>query len=327
MEKQKARERLLQIKKSKHEARKEEIDLSKGILGKWSFVNRNYELLKSADNMAKAEKWTTLKLFLRQKLALFGLIVFGLIFILSMIMPFFTQDPKTVDAQNIHGSIFSNGHTFGTDFQGRDIWSRMWNGLRFSFGIALMAVLVDLIVGFVMGALMGFFPKFDIVGQFIIKVFTNLPAIILLILLAIVLEPSFWTIVLGVTITGWIGMANQVRGYVIRTRSQDWVEAARTMGTKNSKILFKKMLPHLVPIIVAQLIFTIPSALIGDLSLSVLGLSIPNTASLGSLLEAGRTYILIYPSEIVIPVLVSTIVLSAIQFIGFGMQKAVSRGA
>ena len=308
------------------DTRNPELDLTQGIFGKWSFVNRNYELLKSADNMAKAEKWTTLKLFLRQKLALFGLVVFLLTLIMALIMPAVLGDPKVVDADNKHASIFSDGHIFGTDFLGRDIWTRMWSGLRFSFGIAAMAVMVDLVVGFIMGALMGFFPKFDIIGQFIIKVFTNLPSIILLILLAIVLEPSFWTIVLGVTITGWIGMANQVRGYVIRTKSQDWVEAARTMGTSKSRILFKKMTPHLIPIIVAQLIFTIPSALIGDLSLSVLGLSIPNTASLGSLLESGRKFLLIYPSEIVIPVVVSTIVLSSIQFIGFGMQKAVSRG-
>ena len=317
---------MTKTKNKKVDNRNPELDLSKGILGKWSFVNRNYQLLKSTEAMAKAEKWTTLKLFLRQKLALFGLILFALTLILSLIMPAFLDSPKIVDAQNIHKGIFSDGHVFGTDFLGRDIWTRMWAGLRFSFGVAAMAVAVDLVIGFIMGALMGFFPKFDIVGQFIIKVFTNLPSIILLILLAIVFEPSFWTIVLVVTLTGWIGMANQVRGYVIRTRSQDWVEASRTMGTSKAKILFKKMTPHLIPIIVAQLIFTIPSALIGDLSLSVLGLSIPNTASLGSLLEAGRQYLLIYPSEIIIPVIASTIVLSSIQFIGFGMQKAVSRG-
>lgn len=65
-----------------------------------------------------------------------------------------------------------------------------------------MAVLVDLVVGFIFGSLMGFFPRFDIVGQFIIKIFTNIPSVILLILLAIVLQPSFWTIVLGITLTG-----------------------------------------------------------------------------------------------------------------------------
>lgn len=315
--------------KNKHtqNQRNSELDLTQGIFGKWSFVNRNYELLKSADSMAKTQKWMTLKLFLKQKLALFGLLTFLMVLIFSLILPAFLPDPHTVDPDNKHEQIFSEGLPFGSDYLGRDIWSRTWNGLRFSFGIAVIAVAVDLVVGFIMGALMGFFPKFDIVGQFIIKVLTNLPSIILLILLAIVLEPSFWTIVLGITITGWIGMANQVRGYVIRTRSQDWVEASRTMGTSKGKILFKKMLPHLIPIIVAQLIFTIPAALIGDLSLSVLGLSIPNTASLGSLLESGRQFILIYPSEIVIPVIVSTVVLSSVQFIGFGMQKAVSRGA
>lgn len=315
------------LKRTKIDKRNPELDLTQGVFGKWSFVNKNYELLKAADSMAKAQKWMTVRLFFKQKLALFGFVVFVLTVLLSLILPLVVSDPYEVRPYERHTDIFTNGHIFGTDNFGRDIWSRTWYGLRFSFGIAAVAVGVDLVVGFVFGALMGFFPKFDIVGQFIIKVFTNLPSIILLILLAIVLEPSFWTIVLGITLTGWIGMANQVRGYVIRTRSQDWVEASRTMGTPKTKILFKKMIPHLIPIIVAQLIFTIPAALIGDLSLSVLGLSIPNTASLGSLLEAGRQYILIYPSEIIIPVLVTTVVLSSVQFIGFGMQKAVSRGA
>lgn len=312
--------------KLQKDTRAEELDLSQGVLGKWSFVNRNYELLKAADSMAQMEKWTTVKLFLKQKLALFGLVIFLLVLLLSLILPAVTPDAYKVDPSISHEHIFSSGHAFGTDFLGRDIWARTWYGLRFSFGMAVMAVAVDLIVGFIFGALMGFFPKFDVVGQFIIKVLTNLPSIILLILLSIVLNPSFWTIVLGITLTGWIGMANQVRGYVIRTKNQDWVIASRTLGTSRMKILFKKMTPHLIPIIVAQLIFTIPSALIGDLSLSVLGLSIPNTASLGSLLEAGRQFILIYPSEALVPVIVVTIVLSSIQFIGFGMQKAVSRG-
>lgn len=315
------------LKRTKIDKRNPELDLTQGVFGKWSFVNKNYELLKAADSMAKAQKWMTAKYFFKQKLALFGFVLFIMIVLMSLILPYFVADPYKIQPGIKHTSIFSDSHIFGTDNFGRDIWARTWYGLRFSFGIAAVAVCVDLVVGFVFGALMGFFPKFDVVGQFIIKVFTNLPSIILLILLAIVLEPSFWTIVLGITITGWIGMANQVRGYVIRTRSQDWVEASRTMGTNKLKILFKKMLPHLIPIIVAQLIFTIPAALIGDLSLSVLGLSIPNTASLGSLLEAGRQFILVYPSEIMIPVLVTTIVLSSIQFIGFGMQKAVSRGA
>jgi len=307
--------------------RVDEIKLDEGIFGKWSFVNRNYQMLKNAELMAKAERFTTIKTFFKQKLALFGFIVFVLMIILALIMPAFLPDPKHVNPIESHTNIFTNGYVLGTDFMGRDIWARLWNGLRFSLGIAAMAVLVDLAFGFIFGALMGFFPIIDAIGQFIIKVFTNLPSLIILILLAIVLSPSFWTIVLGLTLTGWIGMANRVRGYVIRTRSQDWVVASKTLGTPKYKVLFKKMIPHLIPIVVTQLIFTIPGALIGDLSLSVLGLSIPNTATLGSLLDAGSKFILIYPREAIVPVVSVTILLSSTQFIGFGMQKAVGRSA
>jgi len=309
------------------ENRKAELELDKGIFGKFAFVNRNYELLKAADSMARAERFTTIKTFFKQKLALFGFVVLVVMILLALIMPAFLSNPRHVNPIKQHTNIFTNGYILGTDFMGRDIWSRLWSGLRFSLGIAAMAVLVDLVVGFIFGALMGFFPIFDVIGQFIIKILTNLPSIIILILLAIVLSPSFWTIVLGLTLTGWVAMANQVRGYVIRTKSQDWVVASKTLGTPNAKILFKKMTPHLIPIIVTQLIFTIPGALIGDLSLSVLGLSIPNTPTLGSLLDAGRQFILIYPREAIVPVILVTILLSSTQFIGFGMQKAVGRSS
>lgn len=309
----------------KLDKRNPELDLTAGIFGKWSFVNRNYEAIKAVSLMSSTKKWINIKMFIKQKLAMFGLVVFLLLLLLALIMPTFLSDPHIVNPSDAHANVFSGNHYLGTDYLGRDIWTRLWYGLRFSIGMAAVAVVIDLFIGFIFGALMGFFPKFDVIGQFIIKIFTNIPSTIILILLAIVLEPSFWTIVLGLTVTGWIGMANQVRGYVVRTKNQDWVVASKTLGSSNLWVLFKKMTPHLIPIVTAQLIFTISGALIGDLSLSVLGLSIPNTATLGSLLEAGQKFILVFPMEALLPVIAITITLSSIQFIGFGLQNVAKK--
>ena len=312
-------------KTNKFVNRESEIKLNQGALGKWSFVNQKYQMIKNIDNLGKKEKFLSVKHFAKQKMAMIGLSILVLTILLSFIIPFFTQDPKTVDPLNKHAPMFSSGHIFGTDYLGRDIWARVWGGLQFSFKLAFMAVLVDLVVGYLMGVLMGYFPIVDAIGQFVIKIFINIPSIIILILLTLILSPSFWTIVLGITITGWIGMANQVRGWIIRAKTEDWVVASKTLGTHPAKIIFKKMTPHIMPIIIAQLIFTIPSALIGDLSLATLGLAIPNTTSLGSLLEAGRQYIIIFPMESVIPITISSIVLISIQFTGFGIQRAIGK--
>lgn len=108
-------------KNKKVDNRIAEIPLDKGLFGKYSFVNRNYQLLKATDEMAKTEKWTTLKLFLKQKLALFGLVVFVSIILLSLILPPFLQDAYHVNPIGKHSSPFTSSHVFGTDYLGRDI--------------------------------------------------------------------------------------------------------------------------------------------------------------------------------------------------------------
>ena len=308
------------------EERDPEIDLSKGVMGKYSFVNINYQMLKKVSQVGESEKWVILKLFKKSKLAMFGLIVIATILILSLIIPFFAKDPSIVNAseKDYHRPPFSDGAIFGTDYLGRDVFSRVWYGIRFSFGMAAMVVLVDLIVGYVLGILMGTYRWVDRVGQFIIKILINVPTVIILVLLTLVLRPSFWTIILGVTITGWIGMANQIRAQVIKTRQQDWVVASRTLGTSNLVISFRKLTPHLIPLIVIQLVLSINSALVADLTLSVLGLAIPNIATVGSLLMASQRFVLIYPIEILFPVLTITVILTSVQFIGLGLQGAVN---
>ena len=303
-----------------------EIDLSKGVMGKFSFVNINYQMLKNASEIGKTEKWVLLKLFKKSKLAMVGTIIIFGILLLSLIIPLFSKDPTIVNAdeQYYHRPPFSDGAIFGTDYLGRDVFARVWYGIRFSFGMAAMVVLVDLIVGYVFGILMGTYRWVDRVGQFIIKVLVNVPTVIILVLLTLVLRPSFWTIILGVTLTGWIGMANQIRAQVIKTRQQDWVVASKTLGTSNMMISFKKLTPHLVPLIVIQLVLSINSALVADLTLSVLGLAIPNIATVGSLLMAAQKFVLIYPIEILFPVLTITIILTSVQFIGLGLQSAVN---
>jgi len=304
------------------ESRVDEIKLDNGILGKWSFVNKNYEMLKNVELIAKAKRFAIIKKFFKQKLALFGFILFIVILLLALIMPPFLVDPNATN-NNTGIAAFSKKHILGTDSTGRDIWSVFWSGLRFSLGIASIVVLIDLILGFTFGSLMALFPIVDAIGQFIMKIFTSLPSLIILVLLALVLTPSFWTIVLGLSLTSWIGIANHVRSYVIRTRrkTQDWVFASKILATSKSKMLFKKMIPHLIPTLITQLIFTIPGALIADMSLSILNLSVQNTATLGSLIVQSIQF----PVQNIIPLLTIITLLASTQFIALGMKKAVGR--
>lgn len=212
----------------------------------------------------------------------------------------------------------------GTDSLGRDQWTRIWLGTRVSLTIAFVAALIDLVIGVAYGGISGYYGgRVDSILQRILEVLVGIPNLVVILLMIIVLEPGIVSIVIALTITGWIGMARIVRGEVLKLKNEEFVLAARTLGQSGGKVIRKHLLPNVAGIIIINTMFTIPSAIFFEAFLSFIGLGIsPPEASLGALIDAGFKVLRLYPFMVLYPAILISIIMIAFNLIGDGLRDA-----
>ncbi|MFC4023467.1 oligopeptide ABC transporter permease [Oceanobacillus longus] len=212
----------------------------------------------------------------------------------------------------------------GTDTLGRDQWTRLWLGTRVSLIIALVAAAIDLVVGVAYGGISAYYGgKVDNVMQRILEVLVGIPNLVVILLMILVLQPGILSIIIALSITGWIGMARIVRGEVLKLKNQEFVLAARTLGTSNGKIISKHLLPNISGIIIINTMFTIPSAIFFEAFLSFIGLGlVPPDASLGTLINTGFDNLRLYPYLLVFPAVLISVIMIAFNLIADGLRDA-----
>ncbi|MCG3401604.1 ABC transporter permease [Staphylococcus massiliensis] len=218
----------------------------------------------------------------------------------------------------------SEYHWFGTDQLGRDIWARTWKGTQISIFIGIVAAILDIFIGVVYGAISGFIGvRVDDILQRIIEILSSIPSLIILILFVLIFEPSLWTIILAMTVTGWISMSRVVRGQFLKIKNEEFVLAARTLGVSNWSIIFKHILPNTTGAIIVTSMFTVPHAIFFEAFLSFIGLGIPAPqASLGSLVNHGRKFLLIYPHQLFIPAIILSLLILFFYLLSDGIRDA-----
>ncbi|SEN43971.1 oligopeptide transport system permease protein [Mesobacillus persicus] len=212
----------------------------------------------------------------------------------------------------------------GTDTLGRDQWTRLWEGTRVSLIIAFVAAAIDLVVGVAYGGVSGFYGgRVDNILQRIVEILVGIPNLVIILLMMLVLQPGIVSIVIALTITGWTGMARIVRGEVLKVKSQEFVLAARTLGTPNGTIIRKHLVPNISGIIIINTMFTIPGAIFFEAFLSFIGLGIvPPDASLGSLIDIGFDNMTLYPHLLIFPAILISVIMIAFNIVGDGLRDA-----
>ncbi len=178
----------------------------------------------------------------------------------------------------------------GTDDQGRDVVARLLYGFRISVLFGLVLTIISSVIGVIAGAIQGYFGGWtDLIFQRVIEVWTSIPSLYLLIIIASIIEPSFWILLFILLLFSWVALVGVVRAEFLRGRNFEYINAARAMGVSNAKIMFKHLLPNAM---VATLTFMpfILNGSIGTLtSLDFLGFGLPpGSASLGELLAQGK---------------------------------------
>lgn len=213
---------------------------------------------------------------------------------------------------------------FGSDTQGRDIWTRVWSGTRVSLIIALAAVLIDIVIGMVYGLISGYFGGMvDSVMQRFAEILNGIPTLVIVTLLGMVLPAGITSIIFALMLTGWIGMERIARAQVLKIKEQEFVLASRTLGAKKGRIIFSEILPNILGQVIVTSMFSIPNAIFLEAYLSFLGLGVPAPmASLGSLVSDGYKSMTTFPHILIIPVVVMAVLMLCFNLFADGLRDA-----
>ncbi|MBM7600769.1 oligopeptide transport system permease protein [Virgibacillus halotolerans] len=262
--------------------------------------------------------------FRKNKLALIGVVIIILLGIMSFIgSPISGHNYSDNDLINSNQSP-SAEHWFGTDNLGRDIFSRTWYGAKISLFIGLMAAFIDLIIGVIWGATAGFFGgKIDEYMMRIADILTAVPYLLVVILLMVIMPKGLWTLIIAMTITGWINMARIVRGQVMQLKSEEYVIASRSLGAKKTRLMFRHLVPNTLGPILVTLTLTIPTAIFTEAFLSYLGLGVPAPlASWGTMSSDALSFLKYEPYQLFFPAFFICLTMLAFNVIGDGMSDA-----
>ncbi|PPA69829.1 ABC transporter permease [Jeotgalibacillus proteolyticus] len=262
---------------------------------------------------------------LKNKLAMGGLVFLVLLALMAIFGPLLT--PHSPTAQNLpnQNQAPSMNHYFGTDNLGRDVFTRTWYGARISLFVGLAAALIDFFIGIIYGGVAGYKGgRTDSVMMRIVEILYGLPYLLVVILLLVVMGPSLTTIIVALTVTGWIGMARIVRGQVMQIKNYEFVAASQSFGAKTSRIIKKNLLPNTMGPIIVQMTLTVPTAIFAEAFLSFLGLGIQAPhASWGVMAnDALSTIISGHWWRLFFPALFISLTMFAFNVLGDGLQDA-----
>ena len=222
--------------------------------------------------------------------ARFGLAVVVIMSLAAIAAPLITnQDPLHIDLSQLLQRP-SPAHWLGTDFQGRDIWSRLVYGARVSLTVGLISQGIALLLGVTMGLLAGYYGGW--VDELIMRladVTLAFPTLLLLIAMVAAFQPSMGVVFATIGVVGWAGMARLVRGQVLVVRQLEYVQAIRALGARDWRIMLQHVLPNVIAPVVIAATLGVAGAIMAEAALSFLGLGVPPPApSWGSMIADGR---------------------------------------
>lgn len=256
--------------------------------------------------------------------ALIGLIIIILLIFVSVfgkfLMPY---DPYTGELSNSLQTP-SSTHFFGTDEQGRDIFSRVIDGTKISLRVGIISVAIALSIGTILGSICGYFGgKLDMFLMRILDIIQAFPSLLLAIAFMSALGKGLDKAVIAISIVTIPEYARIVRGCVLSVRDSEYVQAAKAIGNSELVIIFKHVLPNILSPIIVRATLGISSAILDTAALGFLGLGVqPPLAEWGTMLGSGRSYFYNAPYIILFPGLAITLTVLAFNLFGDGLRDA-----
>ncbi|WP_138159350.1 ABC transporter permease [Peptoniphilus catoniae] len=274
-----------------------------------------------------ADVWRRLK---NNKLAMAGLVIIILMVIFAIVGPMISgRTYEQMDMLNTNQRPNAE-NWFGTDSLGRDLFTRVTYGARYSLSIGFVAAFINITVGVLYGGIAGMNSgKIDTVMMRIAEIIYSIPYLLIVILLSVVFSKkgsgtSFGVIIFALTLSGWIPTAILVRGQVLSLKESEYVMAARSMGAKSNWILFKHILPNTLGPILVNLTLIIPRAIFSEATLSFVSLGLQDPLpSLGNLANSGIEVLAIGMGyQILMPGLMISLIMFGFNVLGDGLRDA-----
>jgi peptide/nickel transport system permease protein len=263
--------------------------------------------------------WNRLR---KNHLARFGLVIGVLLVFFAITAEFIA--PYRYDHQNLMKAFESPSkeHFFGTDEFGRDIFSRIIHGSRISLQVGMIAVGIAVVFGGLLGSVAGYYGgRIDNLIMRAMDILLSIPSILLAIAIAASLGPGLYNMMVAVGISSTPQYARIIRGSVLSLRGQEFVEAAKAVGSSDTRIILKHIIPNCLAPIIVQSTLGVASAILTAAGLSFIGLGIqPPTPEWGAMLSGGREYIRDYAYMTIFPGLAIMITILALNFLGDGLR-------
>jgi len=262
----------------------------------------------------------TLRIFSKNKVGMFFFVLIVTLLTFTFIQPYLPAQKQALLIYNDDGgkvlrNVSPNDEFwFGTNSIGQDLWSMVWAGTRTSLLIGFAVAVIEALIGITAGVLWGYVRRLDFAFTELYNIVDNIPQTLVLILISYIMRPGVKTIIIALSITGWLLTARFIRNQVVILRDRDYNLASRCLGTPTRRIIMRNLMPYLVSVVAMRMAMAIPLAVSNEVFVTYIGLGLPlSTPSLGNLvnsgidkiMEAGLRYQLIFPTMVLSLVTIS----------------------
>lgn len=257
---------------------------------KFQFVKRDDFASETIDAPAYSYWKSVFKQFMKKKSTVVMLGILVAIILISFIYPMFSKfdfnDVSKVNDFSVRYIKPNAEHWFVTDSNGKSLFDGVWFGARNSILISVIATVINVVIGVFVGGIWGISKSVDRVMMEVYNVISNIPPLLIVIVLTYSIGAGFWNLIFAMSVTTWIGIAFMIRVQILRYRDLEYNLASRTLGTPTLKIVAKNIMPQLVSVIVTTMTQMLPSFISYEAFLSFFGLGLPITVpSLGRLIS------------------------------------------
>ncbi|WP_441295826.1 ABC transporter permease [Roseomonas cutis] len=264
--------------------------------------------------------------YLRSPVAVIGLVLLLAVLAAALAAPWmFPRDPLGLAGRPLQWPGANPRFWFGTDPSGRDIAAQIFHGARVSLLIGLVATTISVAIGIGIGALAGYYGGWvDDALMRVTEAFQTLPNFLLLLVLVAVFGSDITTVTVAIGLVSWPATARLTRAEFLTLRSREFVQACRTLGMGDARIIFREILPNALPPVIVYASVVMATAILLESALAFLNLSDPNVASWGNMIGAGRSVLRVQWYVSAIPGVAILVTVLAVSLVGQGLNDALN---